>query len=406
LNAALAIAEQNSPELTANAAQIDAAQSAAIPAGSLPNPKVYAGLDNFPVTGSEAGQLTRDNMTMQKIGVMQDIPNAAKRRAQVEVSSAKVDVAEAQRPITRLKIRESTAIAWFNRYYLERKIALFDQLSAENKLLAQTVHAQIAAGRGQVADALLPQQEAAQLEDRRDELLRDLSKAKSALRRYLGSRGDGEADQSLSLDAPDLPIHEDHLHQHLHHHPELEAFTAESQLAAAKLSEAKSLKKSDMSIELSYGHRAPQFGDMVGVQVTFDLPIFSSRRIDPLITAAESEQADVNAQRAIMLRDHTTMLENDLADYTAFSRQLERATTTEISLATQKVALQLASYQAGKADLGMVLAARRELIEQRLKVITLQNMRAVTAAQLYFAYGDDSIDNSIPSLGLQGADIK
>jgi len=142
------------------------------------------------------------------------------------------------------------------------------------------------------------------------------------------------------------------------------------------------------------------------VQVTFDLPIFSSRRVDPLITAAESEQADINAQRAVMLRDHTTMLENDLADYAALNRQLERATTTEIPLASQKVALQLASYQAGKADLGMVLAARRELIEQRLKVITLQNMRAVTAAQLYFAYGENANDNNVPSLGLQGANLK
>jgi len=395
LNTALAIAEQNSPELTANSAQIDAAQSASIPAGSLPNPKIYAGLDNFPVTGDEAGQLNRDNMTMSKIGIMQDIPNAAKRRAQVDVSNAKVDVAQAQRPIALLKLRENTAVAWFNRYYLERKIALFDSLFSENKLLTQTVRAQIASGRGQVADAVLPQQEAAQLEDQRDDLNRDLSKAKSALSRYLGV----QSDQMLTQDAPELPINADQLHQHLHHHPELQAFAAESQLADAKVEEARSLKKSDMSVEFGYYRRAPQFGDMIGVQLTYELPIFSSHRVDPLIAAAMSEQADIDAQREIMLRDHTNMLENDLADYAALNRQLDRANSTELPLAQQKVTLQLASYQAGKADLSAVLATRRELIEQRLKIITLENMRAVTAAQLYFAYGDGSDD-------LQGANIK
>ncbi len=415
LNTALTIAEQNSPELTANSAQIDAAQSASIPAGALPNPKIYAGLDNFPVTGSEAGQLNRDNMTMTKFGIMQDIPNAAKRRAQVDVSNAKVGVAQAQRPITLLKLRENTAIAWFNRYYLERKIALFDSLFSENKLLAQTVHAQIASGRGQVADAVLPQQEAAQLEDQRDDLNRDLSKAKSALRRYLGAQSgsslDPSRDQQLTQDAPELPINAEQLHQHLHHHPELQAFAAESQLADAKVEEARSLKKSDRSIEFGYYHRAPQFGDMIGVQLTYELPIFSSHRVDPLIAAAMSEQADIDAQREVMLRDHTNMLENDLADYAALNRQLERANSTELPLAQQKVTLQLASYQAGKADLSSVLMTRRELIEQRLKIITLENMRAVTAAQLYYAYGggvdaEDQQNTVTPSSSLQGANIK
>lgn len=403
LNAALATAEQNSPELTANSAQIDAAQSASIPAGSLPNPKVYAGLDNFPVTGDEAGQLNRDNMTMSKFGIMQDIPNTAKRRAQVNVSSAKVDVAQAQLPITLLKLRENTAIAWFNRYYLERKIALFNSLFNENKLLTQTVRAQIASGRSQVADAVLAQQEAAQLEDQRDDLNRDLSKAKSALRRFLGMKSESNLDQSsdqpLTQDAPELPIHADHLLQHLHHHPELQAFAAESLLADAKIEEARALKKSDMSVEFGYYHRAHQFGDMVGVQLTYELPIFLSHRIDPLIAAAMSEQANIDAQRKVMLRDHTNMLENDLADYAALDRQLLRANSTALPLAQQKVTLQIASYQAGKADLSSVLATRRELIEQRLKIIMLENLRAVTAAQLYFAYGDGSDD-------LQGANIK
>lgn len=400
LNAALTIAEKNSPELMANSAQIDAAQSASIPAGSLPNPKIYASLDNFPVTGNEAGQLNRDNMTMSKIGIMQDIPNAAKRQAQIDLSNAKIDVAQAQRPIARLKLRENTAVAWFNRYYLERKIALFDSLFNENKLLTQTIRAQIASGRGQVTDAVLPQQEVAKLEDQRDELNRDLSKAKSALRRYLGVQTDQNADQTLTQDAPELLINADQLHQHVHHHPELQEFAAESQLADAKVEEARSLKKSDMSIEFGYYHRAPQFGDMVGVQLTYELPIFSSHRVDPLIAAAMSEQADIDAQREVMLRDHTNMLENDLADYAALNRQLERANTTELPLAQQKVTLQLASYQAGKADLTAVLTTRRELIEQRLKIITLENLRAVTAAQLYYAYGggDDT--------SLEGANIK
>ncbi len=410
LNAALALAEQNSPEIQANTAQIDAAELASIPAGSLPNPKIYAGLANFPITGPAAGELNTLNMTMTKIGIMQDIPSAAKRRAQVEVSHAKVDVALAQHPIALLKLRENTAIAWFNRYYLERKIALFDALFSENKLLAQTVRAQIASGRSQVADAVLPQQEAAQLDDQRDDLIRDLSKAKSALRRYLGMQSgiglDQSSDQTLTQNAPELPINAEQLHQHLQHHPELQAFAAELQLADAKVVAARSLKKSDMSVEFGYSHRASQFGDMMGVQLTYELPIFNAHRVDPLITATMSEQASIDAQREVVLREQTRMLENYLADFVALNRQLERANSTVLTLAQQKVALQLASYQGGKVDLGAVLIARRELIEQRLKIISLENMRAVTVAQLYYVYGGGiEADTAVPN-SLQGAVLK
>jgi outer membrane protein, heavy metal efflux system len=177
-NAALDLAEQQSPSLAANAAQIGAAQSAAIPAGALPDPKIFAGIDNFPVSGVDRGRLNADSMTMQKIGVMQEFPNSAKRQARVEVAGANVDLAAAQRQVERLKVRRSAALAWINRYYLERKAALFDELDRENQILADAVRAQIAAGRAQVADAVMPKQEAAQLADRRDDLARDLAKAK------------------------------------------------------------------------------------------------------------------------------------------------------------------------------------------------------------------------------------
>ena len=78
----------------------------------------------------------------------------------------------------------------------------------------------------------------------------------------------------------------------------------------------------------------------------------------------------------------------DLADYEALSRQLNRANQTVLSLAQEKVDLQYASYKAGNSDLTNVLAARRELIDQRLRVIDLENQRDAIAAQLHFTYGE------------------
>jgi outer membrane protein TolC len=88
-----------------------------------------------------------------------------------------------------------------------------------------------------------------------------------------------------------------------------------------------------------------------------------------------------------MFRDHTQELEAALAEYEAVARQLARLNDVHLQLAQEKVEYQFASYRAGKADLTAVLAARRELIDQRLKQIELQSRRAKAAARLYYFYG-------------------
>lgn len=385
-NAALELAERQSPKLHANAAQIETARSMAVPAGALPDPKVFIGIDNFPVSGPDAGYLQRDFMTMQKIGVMQEVPNGDKRRARESVAAANIDVANAQSRINRLAVRRDTALAWVDLYYLQRKSDVFNELEHENLLLAQVVQAQIASGRSQVADAVVPKQEAAQLADQRDDLVRDVTQARAKLRQFVGVA----ADDGLAGDPPALAVDAQHLREHLHHHPELLAFAAETRKAEAEVSEAQSLKEPDWGIELAYQRRAPQFGNMVSIQFTFDLPVSPATRQDPLIAAKQRELSRIDAERDDMLRDHASELEGALAEYAALTRQLERARQTALPLSEQKVSLQTASYQAGKGDLSAVLTARRERIDQRLRVIELEAEQARTAVRLHFAFGEDT----------------
>ncbi|MBC3868621.1 TolC family protein [Undibacterium oligocarboniphilum] len=382
---ALDLAERHSPRLAASTAMMAAARSAVVPAGTLPDPKVFAGIDNFPVSGPDAGRLQADFMTMQKIGVIQEVPNADKRHAREAVAAAGVGVAAAQQRVDHLSVRRETALAWLNLYYLQRKKALFIELDHENILLGQVVQAQIANGRAQVADALAPKQEAVQLADRRDDLARDEEQARSRLRQFIGV----VADDGLSDDPPTFDIDAQHLRGHLHQHPELMAFAAETRKTEAEVAEAQSMKKSDWGVELAYQRRAPQFGNMVSIQFTFDLPVSPATRQDPLIAAKQRELDRIDAERDSMVRGHTAELESLLAEYATLTRQLERARQTALPLAEQKVSLQTASYQAGKSDLSAVLAARRERIEQRMRIVELEAGLTRTAARLHYAYGED-----------------
>lgn len=154
LDTALNLAEQYSPTLRANSAQIEGAENVVSASGILPNPKLFVGLDNYPVSGDAAWSVTREGMTMQKIGVMQDFPNRAKRQAEVDLAKAELGSANAQTEILRIELRQKVASAWLKRFYLERKLALYDELFSENRLLSQITQTQVISGRTIIADAL------------------------------------------------------------------------------------------------------------------------------------------------------------------------------------------------------------------------------------------------------------
>ena len=63
LDEALRLAENNAPSLTAQDAKIQAATSAAIPAGELPDPKLLLGLQNYPIGGADRWSIDQDFMT-------------------------------------------------------------------------------------------------------------------------------------------------------------------------------------------------------------------------------------------------------------------------------------------------------------------------------------------------------
>lgn len=384
-NQALVLAEQNAPTLSMQQAEIESVSYAAIPAGALPDPKLFAGIENYPVSGPASGSFTEEPMTMQKIGIMQEIPNSDKRRARVSAAQAAVDRARVFQSVELLRVRREAAFAWIARYTTERKLVLFDVLDHENRLLAETVKSQQTAGTGAPTDPVLPREESAMLAEWRDELVRDQSTAIAKLRRWIGNY----AEQPLTGDPPDWPISREVLEHRLHQHPELAVFDPMGRMIEAEVREAEAMKKPDWAVEFAYQHRDDDFGDMVSLQFTFDLPLFPGQRQDPKIASRRAERIKLDAEREATFREHNEMLESDLAEYEQLSRALKRQQETFLPLAQEKVYLALSAYRAGTSELMNVINARKASIDARLRMIELEGQRSLTAARLHFTYGND-----------------
>ncbi|MBF8730089.1 TolC family protein [Pseudomonas guariconensis] len=383
LDDALQLAERNTPSLQARQEQISAARHSVVPAGELPDPRLNLGVQNLPVEGRDRWSSNRDFMTMQVVGLSQEVPNRDKRKARVETARATVDRADAEAVFERLKVRAATAQAWVAAYTVQRKLQQFDDFYKENRLLASAVRARLAGGGGSSADALAPTQEVAQLDEQKDLLLSQAIQARAALKRWVGQDVEAQAPAF-----PQWPVSAPAYLHTLHAHPELAAYGAKAREAEAQVHQAVAEKKSDWGWQLDYQRRGPDFSNMVSVQVSFQLPLFTGSRQDPMIAARQAEVRQLEDEQEAALREHTAQLETDLAQYRRLQRAVTRSRETLLPLAEERVRLALADYRAGKTMLSEVLAARRQRVEARLQDIDLQGQLAATAARLHFAYGE------------------
>lgn len=383
LEQTLALAEREAPALAAQAANLEAARSAAIPAGELPDPRLSLGLRNVPIEGESRLRLGDEAMTMQTIGLMQEVPNRAKRQARVDVAEADLALADVQQRIARLAVRRQAAEAWIATLSVERKLALFKELYRENRLFARAVEARIAGGGGSAADSVLPRQEAALLAEQEDNLLRSQAVARAALRRWVGEA----ARQPLSGDWPRWQDDASHYQYHLQHHPELMAFDPLTRQAEAKVREASADKRPDWNWGVEYGRRE-SLGDMVSLNFSFDLPLFAGSRQDPRIAAERARLGRIEAEREAALRMHTEELDGRLAELEQLERTLTRLDDTLLPLAEEKVRLAMADYQGGRGELMSLVKARQALLETRLRRIDVARDRALANARLHFAFGD------------------
>jgi len=371
------LAREQAPALQAQRSTLDGAQALLPAAATLPDPRLIVGLDNLPVTGVDRFSTTADFMTMQRIGLMQEVPNTAKREARTAGAQARIERERALLAVTELAVRRDAALAWLAVYFAESRAARLADLDRENQLLQDTLDARIASGQALPAERTMARIDALMIADRRDDALRDVERARGSLRRWVGAR----AAEPLDGGPPTLQVSAEQLRAELHRHAEIAPYDAMQAMARAEAREAAAEQRGDWGWELVYSRR-PQYGDMMSFQLVFDLPWDSERRQQPQLIAKQREAARIEAERADTLRRHGEEIDAQLAELKALDAQHARLERQALALNSERVALTLASYQAGRGDLGAVLVARREAVETRLRLIDLDAQRAALRVRL------------------------
>ncbi|WP_294121672.1 TolC family protein [Sphingomonas sp.] len=381
---AIELASHFSPGIKARATQVDAERLKASTANQLPDPKLQLGVQDYPVTGPNAFDPLADDFTMLRVGVSQDFPNPAKRRARVGRAQADIAAAEAGVGVEAQGVRIAAGLAWIDLYFAKRKLKVLAELDKSIDDLSATVGARLTSGSARPSDAIRPAQLKADVADRRAAIEADIAKALTTLVRFTG-----DPSPDTSGPVPEQLIDHHALAADLESLPSLRRLDAATGLAEADVRLARADKRPDWSVGVSYGKRAPRFGDLLSVGVTIDLPIFASRRQDPVIAARAREVDRARLEREAALRELKAQLETDLAEHAKHYAQYARAKDTIVPLAEQRAKLDLASYEAGQLNLGLALTSTIDAAEAELNLFDREAETVRGAVMIKLTYGSE-----------------
>lgn len=330
-------------------------------------------------------QPSRDNFSWVRVGVSQDIPNAAKRHARQSRADTDIAAANAEEAAEARTVEVGTALAWLTLAYAEKRLAALDGVRAGLDRLVRTTPSAVASGSARPAQALAGRQAVAALDDRRDELVSSVARARADLARWTGDRM-----AEVVGPVPDFAVDETRLRAGLDAVPTIGTLAARVGQADADVWLAQAERRPDFAVDVSYAHRDPRFGDYVSAGVTVGLPLWKKHRQEPLIAAREADAARVHAEREATRRELAADLDARLAEHAAHHARWERSRATIEPLARERVALETASYAAGRTGLIDIVDAHGALANAVLDTLDREAAVAIDGARLVLTYRSDA----------------
>lgn len=360
---ALVAAQGYSAELSASRHQINALENRADSAMQLPDPKLKFGIENLPVGGSNDQRFTREGMTMERIGIMQDYVSSSKRERKADTLRAESRQAAANGQSIRAQLQRDAAQAWM-------ELAIGNETVKQLKALVDESQRQIGVQRGGVssgsalpASVLDARLTLISMQDKLTEAERDVQLARTRLSQLTGI----DQPEILGTIPPvsELPAEATQADS-ISQHPEVLQARREAEVAQAKSSESAIAALPDIGVEVYYGRRADNYDDLAGVMVTVDLPLFTASRQDKDHAADQSMAMESNDRLAQLIRTHQAQLTTLLAQYQAASTLWQRQKNDVVPLQQQRVSVIQAQYRAGKSSLNDALEARRSLLDSQI----------------------------------------
>ncbi|WP_404361181.1 TolC family protein [Methylotuvimicrobium sp. KM1] len=354
LEAALATALQNNPNLARIKAAAEALAAVPSQAGALPDPVIGFNVMNLPVDHFDT---RKEPMAQIGFGISQAIPFPGKLALREQAATYEAQAAAYNEDEWRLSLLSDVKTVWWQLFYLDRLLEITDNNRILLQQLVDIAGTKYEVGEGLQQDVLLAQLELSKLLDRKIKINGMRANASASLNALL-DRPSNDAVQlptKVPLQLPD--IYDDRVLYQLAetNRPLLASERERINAARSKLDLAKKEILPDFNVNAAYGARdntpdGTRRSDLLSFGISMNVPIFYAQKQAQGVSQSSSELM----RERYALQDQWNGVRKQISqagnDYRRAKEQVLLYETGIIPQAQQTVASMLAGYQVNKVD--------------------------------------------------------
>jgi len=398
LKNAVAIALDNSPELAALHAQVEAMRTVPSQVGALPDPMLSFNAMNLPV---DSFDLDQEPMTQMQLAISQRFPFPGKRRLKREAMEYRVEASDSMLAERRTAIIGEVRATWWRLMNFDRALQIVEQNKDLMRNFVDIALTKYKVGNGLQQDVLLAQLELSRLLDR-ELRLRGMRRGAQA---ELNALMDRPVNWAVTLPAvppntvlPELPPESQLLQQAGSSRALIGVQQDLVEAARINLDLAEKDRYPDLKLGVGYGFRqgfdalrGTDRSDFLTVMLSINVPIYSGSKQSK---AVEQRSHEISRQKFILndtLRKVEATVSTSLADYDAARDQVVLLETAIIPQAQQTVSSMLAAYQVNEVDFLNVINIQITLYNAQVNYWESLSRAKQALARLASAIGTEAL---------------
>jgi outer membrane protein TolC len=360
LEALLAEAAQNNPDLQALRREAEAARNRISPAGALDDPMLEAGVLNYPV---ESRSFKTEDMTMKMIGVAQRLPYPGKRGLRRDVAEKEALAAEANLQELANRVRRDVKVAYFELGFVDESLRLAERNRRVLEQYLSIAEARYGVGQGTQADVLKAQTQVSKMLEELIKLGRERPMLEAELNRAAGRGGAPGSVTPPPAQARAMSLALEELRAAARaNRPQLAAQQRMVDRNVAAVALAQKDYYPDFDLRFSYGQRDNSVDmkreDMISFTVAINLPVWGQSKRDPRVAEAEAMRAQAVTMYQARLNELDAMLRQQVAAAEQALKSVRLYETGLLPQARLTADASLAAYRVGRVDFFSLLDSR------------------------------------------------
>lgn len=386
LDRAIQLAQANDPWQQGSQLRESALAAEAISASTLPDPILSFGAANLP---TDSFDIRQEGMTQTSIGITQRLPRGNTRKL---MGKQKRQLGQQQamlRADRQAKVAATVSQLWLEGYRAEQNMALIERNRPLFEQLLTLSRSNYGAGlaRARQQDIIGAELALSRLDDRILMLKQQRDMARDQLSEWLGTEAITVFSTGTSHSISTRDINDHHAASALQAHPAIRAIEQTIAAAESNVALRQAQYKAEWAVNAKYAHRAEDplgndRADLFSVGVSVDLPLFTAKRQDQNLSAAQARAEASRTDKALLLRNMMANLKTQLNQRQRIDERLTLYSSRVLREASEQVSANLNAYQNDKGDFREVIQARIYALNAEIDALNLSIDRKKTSATI------------------------